>query len=303
MWIDGRTRPIGLLGDPVEHSFSPLLHNTAAEALGLNVVYVAMRVSEQSLETAVTGLDALGFLGANVTIPHKRAVMPLMDELSDQARAVGAVNTIVFRRDGSGKTVRFGDNTDVAGFLAPLEPYVDRLKGSIVTVFGSGGASRAVVYGLLNTIQPERLNIVARNAEKANRLVEDLSGYDPKGALTFVPLTEAGPVAKQSKLLVNATPLGMSPDVGSTPSEDRAVFSEDQVVYDLVYNPERTRFLQDAESRGATSIGGLDMLLGQAAASFIQWTGVPMPLDRVREALKAHLTDKPANHTDKNFSF
>lgn len=292
MWIDGRTRPVGLLGDPVEHSFSPLIHNTAFEALGLNNVYVAMRVGEASLGEAVAGLDALGFLGANVTIPHKRAVMPLMDELSDRARAVGAVNTIVFRRNDSGETVKLGDNTDVAGFLAPLEPYVERLTGSTMTIFGSGGASRAVVFGLLNAFRPERLFIVARNVEKAKRLAQDLSGYDPDRALRLIPPAEAGPVLKQSRLLVNATPLGMSPGVDSTPWEDRDVFSGDQVVYDLVYNPEQTRFLQDAKLRGATTIGGLDMLLEQAAASFVQWTGAPMPVDRVREAVKGHMNSR-----------
>jgi len=275
---------VTLLGHPVEHSLSPRLHNPAFEAQGVNAVYVATPVRPEHIEDAVAGLRALQFLGANVTVPHKEAVRPLLDAVSDRAAAVGAVNTIV--REGD--TLR-GDNTDVAGFLAPLvEAVGDALDGARMVVFGAGGAARAVVYGLLDRYRPARLTLVARRPEQAEALSADLDGCDATDALRVTTFADAGDAVRDSRLLVNATPLGMAPDRASqTPWPDASDLHDDQVAYDLVYTPEETRFLRAAAAQGATTIGGLDMLVEQAAAAYRQWTGRDMPTNAVRDALRA----------------
>ncbi len=285
-WLpDAGTQPVGLLGYPVAHSLSPLLHNTAFRAQGLNCVYLALPVAPADLAVAVAGMRTLGFLGANVTVPHKQAVLPLMDGLSPQAEAVGAVNTIVCRR-AAGAVTLFGDNTDVAGFLAPLHAFAGELRGAPVLLFGAGGAARAVAYALLSTVHPARLTVAARTPAKAERLARHLSPFDASGALRVVALAEAAAAVRAARLLVNATPLGMHPHPEGTPWPDAADFSAGQIVYDLVYEPEQTRLLREAAAQGAHTLGGLDMLVRQAAASYAQWTGREMPLAAVRAALR-----------------
>ena len=282
MQIDADTRLVTLLGHPVEHSLSPLIHNTAFQAQEVNAVYVATPVHPDALPSGVAGLEALQFLGANVTVPHKEGVRALLDDVSERAAAVGAVNTIVCADDG----LR-GDNTDVEGFLSPLDAAAgDALGGAPMLVFGAGGAARAVVYGLLARYAPEQLTLVARRPEQAEALAADFADHDPENALRVTTFDDAGPAVRASRLLVNATPLGMAPETDGTPWPDNSDFGAEQVAYDLVYNPEETRFLQAAAAQGATTIGGLDMLVGQAAAAYEQWTGREMPTDAVYEALR-----------------
>lgn len=285
MNIDAETRLVVLLGYPVKHSRSPLIHNTAFQAQGVNGVYVAASVPPAALPVAVAGLPALGCFGANVTIPHKQAVLPLMDALSPHAEAVGAVNTIVCRKDEDGAPLLYGDNTDVPGFLEPMAEHAPVLGGASMLVFGAGGAARAVVYALLTAYRPAHLTIVARRAEAAEGLARDLSMHDSRSALRVVPQNEARDAVRSSALLVNATPLGMLPDTEGSPWLDRGDFGPSQLVYDLVYNPQRTRFMDDAAARGATVLGGLGMLVSQAAASYVQWTGKPMPVGLVHALL------------------
>ena len=280
--IDADTTLVTLLGYPVEHSLSPLIHNTAFQAQGVNAVYVATPVRPSRLAEGVAGLEALQFLGANVTVPHKEEVRDLLDEVSMRAATVGAVNTIVCEDDA----LR-GDNTDVDGFLTPLADTVDEsIRGGSMLIFGAGGAARAVVYGLLARYAPEQLTLVARRPEQAEALAADFADYDTQDALRVTTFEDAGDAVQDSRLLVNATPLGMAPDTDETPWPDADDLTPDHVAYDLVYNPEETRFLQDAAAQGATTIGGLDMLVGQAAASYEQWTGREMPTDAVYEALR-----------------
>ncbi len=286
LWLpDAATQPVGLLGYPVAHSRSPRIHNTAFRAQGLNYVYLALPVAPADVAVAVAGLKTLGFAGANVTVPHKQAVLPLMDALSPQADAVGAVNTVVCRRHDGAVTL-FGDNTDVAGFLAPLHPFAGDLHGASMLVFGAGGAARAVAYALLSAVRPARLTVAARTPAKAERLARDLAPFDATGALRVVALAEAAAAVRAARLLVNATPLGMHPHSEGTPWPHAEDFSEGQVVYDLVYEPEQTRLLRQASARGARTLGGLEMLILQAAAAYAQWTGREMPLEVVRAALQ-----------------
>ena len=279
------TKLVGLLGYPVAHSLSPLIHNTAFRAQGLDWLYVALPVAPADVAEAVAGLKALGFEGSNVTVPHKQAVLPLMDDLSSEAQVVGAVNTIVCRREAGGVSL-YGDNTDVEGFLAPLHPFAETLRETPMLIFGAGGAARAVAYALLCAYQPRRLTIAARTLARAEGLAQDLAAFDATGALRVVPLAEARPAVAESRLLVNATPVGMAPHVDATPWPDAAAFSDGQLVYDLIYKPEQTRLLRAAAARGARTLGGLGMLIHQAAASYVQWTDREMPVDRVQEAVQ-----------------
>ena len=289
MPLDAQTQLVALLGYPVEHSLSPLIHNTAFQEQELNWAYLATAVAPDDVREAVEGLKALRFKGANVTIPHKQTVLPLMAELSPQAEAVGAVNTIVCRRPSEEEpAVLFGDNTDIAGFLKPLSSHAEDVEGTSMLIFGAGGAARAVAYALLSAYRPQRLTLAARTPSKAERLARDLASYDERGALQVVPFAEAGPAVRSSRLLVNATPLGMYPHMEASPWANDSDFSAGQVAYDLVYNPERTRFLKEASDRGAMAISGLHMLVSQAAASYLQWTGQAMPTGTVKNALRRH---------------
>lgn len=283
--LDAETRLVALLGDPVAHSWSPQLHNPAFRHQGLNWAYVALRVEAEELGAAVEGLRALRFAGANVTIPHKEAVMPLLDEHAERADAVGAVNTIIVKREEDGARLR-GDNTDVVGFLDPLHEYAERVRGAEGVILGAGGAARAAAYALLSTFAPRRLTLAARRVEQADRLARDLAPYDERDALSTVPLSEAEQAVRQGQLLVNATPLGMAPHTDETPWPHANDFSPEHIVYDLVYTPAQTRFLKEAAARSATTIGGQEMLVGQAAAAYRQWTGEAMPTDVVQRALR-----------------
>src|SRR5690606_12850837 len=174
-------------------SLSPRIHNAAFRALGLGAVYLACRVIPVGLPAAVAGLKALGALGASVTVPHKEAVVPLLDALSPTAKATGAVNTLVFEGDA----VR-GENTDVEGFLQPLRPYTDRLHGATMTVLGAGGAARAAAYALLSTLEPTRLTVAARRPDQARRLAAALAPHDPYDALRPLAFTDARGSVRES---------------------------------------------------------------------------------------------------------
>ncbi len=276
--IDASTRLIGILGYPVRHSLSPLIHNTALRSQGLNAVYIGLPVPPDRLGDAMAGIRALGFLGANVTIPHKEAVLPLLDSLSGRAQAVGAVNTIVARQGAL-----HGDNTDVSGFLAPLQEHGSWLRGSDMVVLGAGGAARAAVYGLCAAFAPRLLTIAARRAAPAERLA---SGMAALGNVGTVLLPDAAPQMTSARLIVNATPAGMHPGAGETPWAERTVFRKGQLVYDLVYRPHETRLMREAAAQGARVLGGLPMLLGQAAAAYRQWTGKDMSKAAVEQALE-----------------
>jgi shikimate dehydrogenase len=277
------TRLCALLGDPVSHSLSPLIHNTAFAAAGVAMRYVAIRVRPPHLEEAVQAMRTLGFAGANLTIPHKEAVLPFVDELAPTAKAVGAVNTLIF--SGEGENVRVvGENTDVAGFLSPLSPFMEQLSGSHVLVLGGGGAARAVVYAAAHSLKASRISVILRNPDRQNGFKSLLPTESP--GIDFVPWDEQQAVVAGADLLVNATPLGMWPDVNSSPCRVPRALRSGQIVYDLVYNPSETLLLREATSAGATAVGGLAMLVGQAAASFTAWTEKPMPLDCVHEVLQ-----------------
>lgn len=269
---DAETGLVVLLGDPVEHSLSPEIHNAAFQAQGVNLTYVACRVSPARLASAIDGLDALGAIGANVTIPHKQGALALAASASPAAQATGAANTLVRTSEGWHM-----DNTDVEGFLDPLEPHAESLRDELAIVIGAGGAARAVAWACSERLGA-RVIVAARRREQADVLANALD-------IDAMTVEEAQAHAGEAAMVVNATPVGMAPNTSSTPWDFSQGIRAGQIAYDLVYRPVQTRFLREAEAAGATCIGGLPMLIGQAAASYRLWTGREMPLDVVRGVL------------------
>jgi len=254
--IGGATRLVGLLGDPVEHSLSPLMQNAAFAAVALDWAYVPLRVTREALEGAVAGLAALGFAGANVTIPHKTAVVGYCDELDEVAARAGSVNTLVVR---DGRWI--GANTDVDGFLTPLIGRM-ALKGTRATVLGAGGAARAVVVALCS--QGASVTVCARRPEAAKEVA----------ALACGSVGTWPPKPGSWDVLVNATSSG-----SGGPADDPmdGVRLDGEIVFDLVYAPARTPLLERAAREGCMTIGGLEMLVAQAERQFELWTGCRPP--------------------------
>ena len=280
--IGGKTRVLGVIGCPVEHTSSPAMHNAAIAALGLDYVYVAWRVEEADVGAAVAGMRAMGIAGLNVTVPHKLGVMGHVDEIAPEARAIGAVNTVAW--DGERLV---GHNTDAYGVMESL-----RVQGGLetlpakVALLGAGGASRAVLYGLLQRDEVEEILLLNRTVPRAEALAADL---DPQGKkVRCGGLDRVGDV-RDCGLLVNSTSIGMHPNEDASPLPDPSALHGDMVVLDIVYNPLKTVLLQQAEEAGATGINGLGMLAYQGARSFEIWTGVKPPAEAMIEAALARL--------------
>ena len=271
----------GLIGWPVSHSFSPAMHNAALAVLGLNWVYVPLPVPPDRVGDAVRGLPALGFQGVNVTVPHKQAVMPFLDEISPAAQAIGAVNTILVEQE-SGRLLGF--NTDWRGFLADLVAKEVEVNGRHCLVLGAGGSARGIVYALGQA--GGRVLLLARRPEQAYQLAADLgNGFVEE----IRSLAELESTAAQTKapLIINTTPLGMSPHVNGSPWPDDVPVPAGSFVYDLVYNPPETRLMRQALDAGCHACNGLGMLLRQGAISFALWTGSDPDLSVMQEALEA----------------
>ena len=284
--ITGKTSIVGLIGWPVSHSVSPPMHNAAFDALGLDWRYVPLPVDAGSpalVGRAVAGLFALGLKGANVTVPHKQAVMPFVDELTPAAQAIGAVNTIVVREDGS----LLGDNTDARGFVADLRAHQVSLAGTHALVLGAGGSARAVVYGLAEA-GCASVTLLNRTLSKATDLAAAIQPLFPDCTLSALPFPAGvAQSADSADLIVNCTSMGMTPNNETMPWDEDVAFYPGQTIYDLVYNPPRTRLLQKAEADGARVIGGLGMLIWQGAIAFELWTGQQPPVDVMEAAALA----------------
>lgn len=271
--IDGKTQVFCVLGHPIGHSLSPAMQNAALQEMGLNGVYVAFDVAPETLSRAVEGLQALGVKGVNCTIPHKVALLPLMDELSDEAAFIGAVNTIVFR-DGK----RHGHNTDAPGFLAALRAAGVDPAGKRVVVLGAGGSARAILVALATA--GAELTVANRTLDRAQELQTDLNRKIRTGrGVEVVALSEEAlrPVVREADLLVNTTSLGMFPRVEEMPPVPLDAVRPNLFVYDLIYNPLETRLLREIRARGARGTHGAGMLAHQGAQALELWTGKPAP--------------------------
>jgi len=278
---------LGLIGYPLSHSLSPKIHNAALKACGLQGDYSLFPIhpdDRQALKDLLTRVLSGEIRGLNVTIPHKQNVIPLLDELTDTAKAIGAVNTIYLRNNAL-----VGDNTDAPGFLADLKKFLDNEKSSIVNrqlsiVLGAGGSARAVVYALVNGAW--NVTITARRIEQAKQLADSFANYD----INFTDLADFR--LSTFDLLVNTTPIGMTPNTDQSPLPENISLSKHIMVYDLVYNPRETKLVKDARAQGLRATTGLGMLIEQAALSFEIWTGH----NPSREIMRASIEQSPVSN-------
>lgn len=257
----------------------------------LDYVYLPFDVPTENLKSAVNGVLSLGLKGLNVTLPHKEKIIKFLDELSEEASIIGAVNTIV---NDHGKLM--GYNTDAYGIIETLLPFKDKITGTKVTVIGAGGSARAVIYTLLRHFKPEEVNIINRTQQRADTLVNDFSlkmRYDSFHTFELFPPDNVE-ILSNSRLIINATTMGMFPEVEDTITDIDESFNEEQIVFDLVYNPTKTKFLKMAEIQGAKVVGGLKMLISQAAKSFELWTGVEMPTVEIDSKLEKYISKTSA---------
>ena len=276
-WRTSReTKICGVIGDPVEHSMSPLMHNAAFRKLGLDYIYVPFRVKKEDLKETVESLRTLYVRGFNVTIPHKVAIIPFLDRLDSVAEKIGAVNTVV--NDGG---VLIGYNTDAAGFLKATKEKGVETKGKNIIVLGAGGAARAISFILAQ--EGANLIIINRTIGKAREQAVKISQIFQREVGTL-PLDRENlkKALEKANILINATSVGMSPNANET-LVDSELIKPSLVVFDIVYNPFKTRLLREAERAGAQTISGVEMLVWQGASAFEKWTGVEAPVKLMRE--------------------
>ncbi len=286
MTITAQTQLCGLLGNPVDHSLSPAIHNAAFQELGLNFVYLAFPVEDDNLEKAIQGIRALGHVrGFSVTIPHKVSVMPLLDSVETTAKHIGSVNTIIKDRG-----LLVGSNTDASGALQALRQGGVDLAGQRVVLLGSGGAARAIAFGLCVEGNIEHLTLLGIDDKERTALATDLR------TKTQISITDdqldASTLATaiaEAPLLIHCTPIGMHPKVehSCVPKE---LLHSGLTVMDIVYNPLNTKLLQDAQAAGCRTIQGIEMFLHQAVGQFELWTGQTAPIDTMRNILTKHFS-------------
>ena len=292
--ITGKTKLLGVIGHPVEHSLSPAMHNAALAQLvgdiahlGLDYVYLPFPIAPQNLEIAIAGFAAIGVVGFSVTIPHKQAIMPLLSEITPVAQAIGAVNT-VSRQNNQW----VGTNTDIEGFIAPLQTtYKQDWSQKVAVILGNGGAARAVVAGC-HQLGFAKIHVVGRNVQRLQEFGNSWNNSPISENLQVHQWEELPKLIPQANLLVNTTPIGMYPKVNESPLsvEEIANLPKGAIAYDLIYIPKPTQFLEQAEKQGAIAIDGLEMLVQQGAAALKIWLQQEIvPVEVMREALQKHL--------------
>lgn len=269
-----------VLGHPISHSISPLMHQTALDHLEIDAKYIALDLASNQLDEFIPWCNHENFLGCNITIPHKEVFAKIVDEIDPLAKEAGVVNTLV--KSGF-KLV--GYNTDVYGFLQPLRSHLEDIEYSRAIIFGTGGASKAVKIAL-ESEGFEELLFVSRNPNQKRIQGENSS-------IKIIDYNQWQSYADETDLFVNTTPVGMYPNSQETfLHAGEAELMEDKICYDLIYNPIETEFLKQAKKQGATTINGLDMLIYQGSKSFELWTGNPFPIDKIRRKLINYLSNK-----------
>lgn len=282
--IDAKTKLCAVIGHPIGHSLSPELHNAAFAALGLPWVYVAHDVAPGQLAQAFGGVRAMGYRGLSVTIPHKVEALRCVDEVDETARAIGCINTVV--NDG-GRLL--GSNSDGLGALGALREAGADPQGKRVLVLGSGGAARAITITIAREAPPEQMVILGIEMDELDCLLADVQSRG-KAAVRGGRLTERslGQEMPQADILLHCTPVGMHPNEQRS-LVARPLFRPELVVFDVVYNPRRTKLLRDAEAAGCRTIEGLEMFLGQAYVQLELWTGQQAPREVMRRVVEAKL--------------
>lgn len=285
--ITGKTKLLGVIGHPVEHSLSPLMHNAALEYLGLDYVYLPFPIKPDDLPKAIQGFSAIGVMGFNVTIPHKQVIIDCLSAIHPIAKSVGAVNTVL-RKDNHW----IGTNTDIEGFIAPLQStYRRNWSQTIAVILGNGGAARAVVAGCAQLGCAE-IRVVGRNVQKLEEFRNSWGNLALEFNLKVHRWEELSSLIPLANLLVNTTPIGMHPNVEQSPlsASQMRNLPPGAIAYDLIYTPNPTRFLQQARQQGAITIDGLEMLVQQGAAALRIWLDLEsVPVDIMRQTLRNHL--------------
>ncbi len=268
MEINGCTRTCGLIGNPVEHTMSPAIHNTLAEALGENLVYVPFRVGEEHVEEAVRGAWALNLLGCNVTVPYKSRVIPFLKEIDPLAAQIGAVNTLV-RTEGGFK----GYNTDMPGLYRAMCEDGVKIEGERTLILGAGGVARAVAF-LLVQKGAGQIVLLNRTVEKARQIADEVNALAGRQAIVPMALSDYTALPEEGRYLaIQATSLGMYPETDRAVIEDPAFYRRIHTGYDLIFNPARTRFMSLVEENGGRAFNGARMLLYQGIIAYELWTG------------------------------
>ncbi|PLZ04542.1 shikimate dehydrogenase [Fischerella thermalis WC542] len=284
--ITGKTKLLGVIGYPIEHSLSPVMHNAAIAQLGIDYVYLPFPIKPEDLHTAIQGFAAIGVVGFSVTIPHKQAILRSLSAVEPIAQAVGAVNTVIKKNNSW-----IGTNTDIEGFLAPLQAHQQNWSQKIAVILGNGGAARAVVAGCAKLGCAE-IHVVGRNVQRLRDFSQSWENSPLQVNLNVHRWDELPELIPQADLLVNTTPIGMYPKIDESPlsAAEMANLSSQAIAYDLIYTPNPTKFLQQAQQIGVTAIDGLEMLVQQGAAALKIWLQrESVPVDVMRQALQKHL--------------
>jgi len=282
MTISGKTRVCGVIGEPIEHSLSPIIHNAAFQAVGLDFAFLAFRVKPAEVESAVNGVRALNIRGLNVTMPHKTAIINHLDRVDLSAQIVNSVNTVLNKEN-----LLFGFNTDGVGAVRALKENGVELKGRKVLLLGSGGAARAIAYALAK--EADELAVLNRTVKQAQALARLLEkSFNKKIASGSLSPSDIETNIRDSDILINATSVGMKPKPDESPVASK-MLRRNMAVMDIVYNPLETRLSKDAKAVGAEVVSGVEMLIYQGAASFEIWTGKAAPVEVMRQAALSRL--------------
>lgn len=291
--IDSKTKLLGLIGHPVEHSLSPVMHNRALMDKNLNYVYLAFDVKPENLKYVIDGAKALGMVGFNVTIPHKIDIMNYLDDIDEGARLIGAVNTVKIEEDGRA----IGYNTDGLGARMSLEEEIgEEVKDKKILIIGSGGAARAVAFELAKN---NKITISNRTVEKAERLAKEIAEKLNKSE-NEVEFSDLNINVGEFDIVIHTTPVGMYPNVDVEPVINCKDLNENMVVMDLIYNPIETVLLKEAKKFGAKTINGLGMLIYQGAIAFEIWTGEKPNVEVMKDAIENTMNIK-AEPSEKDF--
>ena len=284
--ISGKAMVCGVIGNPVGHSLSPMMHNYYGEALNLDYIYVPCNVDDDKVGEAIRGAYALGFEGINVTVPHKQRVMEHLLEIDDAARCIGAVNTLV-RMEGGYK----GYNTDADGLYRAIMGHGIDPEGKDCLMIGAGGAAKAVAYMLMKH-GAASVVILNRTVDKAQTLAEEMNRQFGRETMKAMALEAYGKLEKEHYLAFQTTSVGMYPKVGHAPIEDPAFYEKIQTAVDIVYTPAKTRFMELVEEAGGRAVGGLDMLIYQGIIAFELWNPGVIVTEEIVETVRQMMTER-----------
>ena len=280
MTIDGYTRTCGLIGNPVEHTLSPFIHNTLAEKLSHNLVYVPFHVEEGQVLPAISGAYALNLFGLNVTVPYKSQVMDGLIQIDELAEKIGAVNTLV-RMEGGFK----GYNTDMPGLYRAMSSEGLQIEGQEIILLGAGGAARAVAF-LCASKNASKVYLLNRSLEKAEAVAGEVNEKTGKEVIYPMALSDYHRLPNQKFLAIQATSVGLYPDVDNAVIEDEAFYRKIHTGYDLIYKPSDTRFMQLVRQQGGKAFHGLKMLLYQGIIAYELWNDLSVPEEMALEVYK-----------------